>query len=696
MSVEMRPYSPYASEAPDEGEALAKQGSTRVAPASYDRFVKEVQGIHTGSPEKFLPVEQEHELAVTIQDGLVADRELAELIEKTGVKAQKERLHVLAARVKAGRQAERVLVESNLRLSSYLARASMNILPPGDREAFSAGDNSKASKRRRSLLNNQGFAWMPKDFTSLKSQHAVLDDRIQVANIALIYAARKFKPATTGSGKNRQLVPFVSFAAPVIKTQLTRYVWGGQPDSHEKPFHVTSATAQEIPRAYWDDWDEFMTPERREELLVTEQVQNLIPLDEVHFTGIATEEVDEEGADLPVLGADEVFPETLISEPSYEAFENIREELIASTLATLSEREAGVIRLRFGLVDGEPRSLDEISQVYGITRERVRQIESKTMSKLRHPMRSGPLHDFLDIEELAPPPIRTGEVIVTQRRAGKAAMQMVNITEDKTTEPITEPVRESWQAYPGEAWDEPVRKTQEAIDLAYADISAELSTMLLKMPLYSFQKSYAQDVQSPYPKSAVERITDTFGEVLEPEHLTHFWNNHLEGFLQHLTEKLGDDASIDRAMQLISKLFAEHMKDDDYVELRIPENRQGQLNYLGAWLEHGTLRIIGETGNYAGYQMNGLGHLQIEGSVQHFAGQQMKGYSRLEIDGNAGDFLGSTMSGNASIVVNGHVQDYCGYNMRSRTNSIEVRGTIGEHASMDAVAGAEVRVVEQS
>ena len=65
-------------------------------------------------------------------------------------------------------------------------------------------------------------------------------------------------------------------------------------------------------------------------------------------------------------------------------------------LATLSVREAGVIRLRFGFRDGRPRTLDEIGQVYGVSRERIRQIESKTMSKLRHPSRSRALRDYLD------------------------------------------------------------------------------------------------------------------------------------------------------------------------------------------------------------------------------------------------------------------------------------------------------------
>jgi RNA polymerase primary sigma factor len=69
---------------------------------------------------------------------------------------------------------------------------------------------------------------------------------------------------------------------------------------------------------------------------------------------------------------------------------------LQSVLATLSEREASIIQLRFGLTDGPPRTLDEIGQLHGVTRERIRQIETKTMAKLRHPSRSQALRDYLD------------------------------------------------------------------------------------------------------------------------------------------------------------------------------------------------------------------------------------------------------------------------------------------------------------
>src|SRR5690625_1879143 len=75
-------------------------------------------------------------------------------------------------------------------------------------------------------------------------------------------------------------------------------------------------------------------------------------------------------------------------------------EQLDESLGTLSDREAGVISLRFGLSGDEPRTLDEIGQAYGVTRERIRQIEKKTLDKLRHPSRSQVLRDFADLPPL--------------------------------------------------------------------------------------------------------------------------------------------------------------------------------------------------------------------------------------------------------------------------------------------------------
>lgn len=77
------------------------------------------------------------------------------------------------------------------------------------------------------------------------------------------------------------------------------------------------------------------------------------------------------------------------------SFTLLRDDLRA-VLATLSEREASMVRLRFGLTDGQPRTLDQIGHIHGVTRERVRQIEAKTMAKLRRPSRSQVLRGYLD------------------------------------------------------------------------------------------------------------------------------------------------------------------------------------------------------------------------------------------------------------------------------------------------------------
>jgi RNA polymerase primary sigma factor len=82
--------------------------------------------------------------------------------------------------------------------------------------------------------------------------------------------------------------------------------------------------------------------------------------------------------------------------PLERASFRLLQEQLESVLHTLSEREKEVIRLRFGLVDGQPRTLEEVGKKFGVTRERIRQIESKTLSKLRHPSRSQKLRDYLE------------------------------------------------------------------------------------------------------------------------------------------------------------------------------------------------------------------------------------------------------------------------------------------------------------
>ncbi|MGQ0644850.1 MAG: sigma-70 family RNA polymerase sigma factor, partial [Elusimicrobiota bacterium] len=82
--------------------------------------------------------------------------------------------------------------------------------------------------------------------------------------------------------------------------------------------------------------------------------------------------------------------------PARSATELLRQREVERALVTLSEREAQIIRLRFGIGTGYPRTLEELGRIFNVTRERVRQIEAKAIRKLRHPSRSRPLREYLD------------------------------------------------------------------------------------------------------------------------------------------------------------------------------------------------------------------------------------------------------------------------------------------------------------
>ena len=84
----------------------------------------------------------------------------------------------------------------------------------------------------------------------------------------------------------------------------------------------------------------------------------------------------------------------MMSPEEYATAELLKEEL-SSVLETLTEREEKVLKLRFGLDDGQCRTLEEVGQIFGVTRERIRQIEAKALRKMRHPSRSKKLKDFL-------------------------------------------------------------------------------------------------------------------------------------------------------------------------------------------------------------------------------------------------------------------------------------------------------------
>ena len=132
-------------------------------------------------------------------------------------------------------------------------------------------------------------------------------------------------------------------------------------------------------------------PELAEEVdLVPEKVEEILRIASQDPLSLDTPIGDEDDTSMADFIADKG------AAPLDLAARKLLEQTVRDVLGDLSERESEVVRLRFGLEDGRPRTLEEVGKEFGVTRERIRQIESKTLAKLRHPLRSDRLRDYLD------------------------------------------------------------------------------------------------------------------------------------------------------------------------------------------------------------------------------------------------------------------------------------------------------------
>jgi RNA polymerase primary sigma factor len=284
-----------------------------------------------------LNAEQEVELAKRIEAGLFAEEKLAEIQGMTP--DQRIDLEWIA---EDGRRAKNHLLEANLRLVVSLAKR----------------------------YTGRGMLFL---------------DLIQEGNLGLIRAVEKFD-YTKG-------YKFSTYATWWIRQAITRAM-ADQARTIRIPVHMVEVINKlaRVQRQMLQDLGREPTPE---ELAV-----------ELDMTPEKVVEVQKYGRE-PIslhtpLGEDgdsefgDLIEDSEAIQPGEAVSFTLLQEQLHSVLDTLSEREAGVVSMRFGLTDGQPKTLDEIGKVYGVTRERIRQIESKTMSKLRHPSRSQVLRDYLD------------------------------------------------------------------------------------------------------------------------------------------------------------------------------------------------------------------------------------------------------------------------------------------------------------
>ena len=322
----------------DESAALRQARKDAELTASADSvraYLKQIGKV------ALLTAEEEVSLAKRIEAGLYAQYKIDQ------AKESGERLaHVLRRDLREisrdGQRAKNHLLEANLRLVVSLAKR----------------------------YTGRGMAFL---------------DLIQEGNLGLIRAVEKFDYSKG--------YKFSTYATWWIRQAITRAM-ADQARTIRIPVHMVEVINKlgRIQRELLQDLGREPTPEElAKEMDITEE--KVLEIQQYAREPISLDQTIGDEGDSQL--GDFIEDSEAVIAVDAVSFTLLQDQL-GDVLETLSEREAGVVRLRFGLTDGMPRTLDEIGQVYGVTRERIRQIESKTMSKLRHPSRSQVLRDYLE------------------------------------------------------------------------------------------------------------------------------------------------------------------------------------------------------------------------------------------------------------------------------------------------------------
>ena len=357
------------AEAPEAEDSAEEAEAPKASPG--DRKVEESGGFVYNAAEDDAPAQQ------VVTAGATADpvKDYLKQIGKVALLNAAQEVE-LAERIEAGLYAEQKLKSDE----SY--RDKNGRLTKAGRELTMIADDGRAAKDHLLEANLRLVVSLAKRYPGRGMPFL---DLIQEGNLGLIRAVEKFDYAKG--------YKFSTYATWWIRQAITRAM-ADQARTIRIPVHMVEVINKlaRVQRQMLQDLGREPTPEElaKELDMTPEKVVEVQKYgrEPISLHTPLGEDGDSEFGDL-IEDSEAVVPADAVS------FTLLQEQL-HSVLDTLSEREAGVVSMRFGLEDGQPKTLDEIGKVYGVTRERIRQIESKTMSKLRHPSRSQVLRDYLD------------------------------------------------------------------------------------------------------------------------------------------------------------------------------------------------------------------------------------------------------------------------------------------------------------
>ena len=354
-----------AAPSPDEPEVVPEEAEPKADAKPVIEGPEEIVGFVISGEEDDAPVQQ------VMTAGATADpvKDYLKQIGKVALLNAEQEVD-LAKRIEAGLFAEEKL------------GAGEKITPKNRREFEWIANDGRHAKNHLLEANLRLVVSLAKRYTG---RGMLFLDLIQEGNLGLIRAVEKFD-YTKG-------YKFSTYATWWIRQAITRAM-ADQARTIRIPVHMVEVINKlaRVQRQMLQDLGREPTPEElaRELDMTPEKVVEVQKYgrEPISLHTPLGEDGDSEFGDL-IEDSEAVVPADAVG------FTLLQEEL-SKVMDTLSDREAGVVGMRFGLTDGQPKTLDEIGRVFGVTRERIRQIESKTMSKLRHPSRSQVLRDYLD------------------------------------------------------------------------------------------------------------------------------------------------------------------------------------------------------------------------------------------------------------------------------------------------------------